>query len=669
MTAIAILEKLLPFTYIDENQNVEFSLWEKLKYGDVIITSVELVLLIIFIGFMFRLSKSYRKDKKQIDTLTNILEKYKVKDISNSYNELKSEIDEKGNFVSKIWKEFDEALIKREDNNGRFVIRNSVDAEYFFNKKSMISHLGSKVFASIPGILLGIGLLGTFTGLYFALVQLDLSNAQTLQESIKVLINMAGIKFAASIWGLFLSVISTLLDKIFEGKLEKKVDDIQILIDQMFVRETAEQNLDSILIQNEQQTQALNTLAESLTEKIANELNATLIPQLSNINTHFENMPQQIATSINATFQKPLEKLSTTVENMGTNQAEKSNEVFETIMKEFLKELKATAGNEGEKMKEVSKQSQEILLSTSQQLQITFKSMQDMLQRQQELSQLRDKKIVQDLEQIKQDQQNMMQNLSVNVTENISSMNQEVSSNITKLVESMNVASSKQQELSNRVEENVINSVNSMLLNIEDSMSKQITLFDTHISDVKSNVDMILQSLKVEVQNIDGALSSASRQLVNLPSYLEKVLQSTDKLVEFGEDLTNSTNNLLTFNDGFVQTQQNLDDFSKNLVLASSELKSADMNLKDTIKVSETLLLDMKNKFGELADNNSDTLDEFSLKVDKYMNDYHSSLANAIQNNVIKQLDNALDTYAQNMGEAITTLSEAIDELREKETK
>lgn len=729
MTFESIILKLAPFTYIDKTQEVQWGLWSDLSDGDKIITSVEILLIVLFTWYMIKLIISWGKDKKQINILANLLEKYRTKikenytdghlDISNEYTELLEEINDSNPKLQRLWKEFDESLIKKSDSD-KFVVRNSIDAEYFFNKKTMISHLGSKLFGSIPGMLLGIGLIGTFFGLYFALIQMDMSDAEKMTDAIEVLINMAGVKFAASIWGLGLSVLFTFVDKSLESGLEEKLTKTQIIIDQIFIRETAEQNLDSILLQNTQQTKALNGLATSLTEKIAAEFNTTLIPKIALMNNHFENMPQHISQAINETFQKPLEKLSSTVENLTTNQAEKSNEALENIIKEFLKELKSAAGDEGEKLKAASSQSQDILLATSEQLQKTFTSMQSMFQEQQTISTLRDNKILEDLNQIKQDQQEMIQNLSTNVTDNISTMNQEVSTNINKLVETMQATSAKQQEVSQQREQEITSSVNSMLSNIEESMSRQIeddnkrnkvvismlqkissenkeliteisstvsgqmnslnsnsqqlfekliSQFDDHIDRVKSSVDSILNNLKTEVQNIDAIMSSASKQLIGLPSHLEKVSQSTDKLLVFSNDLTQSTTKLLQFNSDFISTQENLYKYSQNILSASEELKLADSHIKETLQTSQTLLSDMKNQFGELADKNSDTIDEFGNKVDKFMNDYHKHVEKAIQDNIVHQLDNALSSYAQTMAEAITSLSDAIDELREKEIR
>ena len=226
MTLGELLFKLLPFTSIDDG-TVKFLGWGLLSDSDKIITSIEMFLFFIFIYTTTKLIKSWINDKKQINILSSILTKYKDKDIGLEYNNLVAEIEKSDKNLKHIWNEFNESLIKKETLDGKYIIRNSIDSEYFFNKDTMISHVGLKLYSAIPGILLGIGLLGTFFGLYVALVQLNVSDANQLSESIKILINMAGVKFAASIWGLGLSIVFTSIDKFLEFNLDRKLELIQ----------------------------------------------------------------------------------------------------------------------------------------------------------------------------------------------------------------------------------------------------------------------------------------------------------------------------------------------------------------------------------------------------------------------------------------------------------
>jgi len=148
MTFESIILKLAPFTYIDNTQEVKWGLWSDLSDGDKIITSVEIFLITLFTWYMIKLILSWWKDRQQINILANLLEKYMVKikenskdghlDISNEYVELLEDINDSNSKLQKLWKEFDESLIKKVDGD-KFIVRNSIDAEYFLIKKQWLA--------------------------------------------------------------------------------------------------------------------------------------------------------------------------------------------------------------------------------------------------------------------------------------------------------------------------------------------------------------------------------------------------------------------------------------------------------------------------------------------------------------------------------------------------
>jgi len=147
MTFDSILLKLLPFSYIDlKTQEVHFDLTypcNLLSDGDKIITFVEVLLIFLFVFYFVKLIFSWLKDRRQINILRKLLIKHRKNiqlknpntslDISEEYPELLEEINNSNPRLQKLWKEFDESLIKKTDGE-KFIIRNSIDAEYFFNK-------------------------------------------------------------------------------------------------------------------------------------------------------------------------------------------------------------------------------------------------------------------------------------------------------------------------------------------------------------------------------------------------------------------------------------------------------------------------------------------------------------------------------------------------------
>lgn len=63
---------------------------------------------------------------------------------------------------------------------------------------------GSRFFSSLPGLLVGLGVLATFVGLTIGLSKLKLDSAagvDQLREGISVMIQGAAVAFMASVWG------------------------------------------------------------------------------------------------------------------------------------------------------------------------------------------------------------------------------------------------------------------------------------------------------------------------------------------------------------------------------------------------------------------------------------------------------------------------------------
>ncbi len=283
-------------------QEVGFKLFAGLSSNDKIITLIEVILILIFLIYAIKLFISWFRDKRQMKILHRILEQYTVAvkkknsfghfDISNLYEELVDDVSRSNTKLQQLWKNFDASLIKRVQEN-KLTVTSTEDASCFFNKRTMITHPSYKLFSSIPGMLLLIGVVGAFIGVYFAITSLTSHDMSKLQESLNILTHtigayfaqiqldavairkvmdvvnifenmfttyitnisfsssdikqfqsslnvikdMGGIQFNISILGLILAIILTSKYKLLEINLEKKLDEIQVSIDQIFIRE------------------------------------------------------------------------------------------------------------------------------------------------------------------------------------------------------------------------------------------------------------------------------------------------------------------------------------------------------------------------------------------------------------------------------------------------
>lgn len=104
----------------------------------------------------------------------------------------------------------------------------------------------------------------------------------------------------------------------------------------------------------------------------------------------------------------------------------------------------------------------------------------------------------------------------------------------------------------------------------------------------------------------------------------------------------------------------------ENLKSSINEFNSVNSDFSGTISNTRELLSHINDDFNDLTERNTQTVDKFSKNVDRSLNEFHKEVERAIIGGIIPPLNNSFAEFAQGMSEAILTLSEAIDELRDR---
>lgn len=208
MNSLDIFQKLLPFSGN--------------KPSDGIITIAVIILLTIFIVKILSGAWEYGKKSKQIQNFKNIGDE--------------EHFDEQ---LKNAWNNFQNNLIKNAQGN----IYRIYDANQFFTLNTVFKTVGSAKFSHTSSLLLSIGLLGTFIGLFYGLVQLNLDDAEKLQASMSQLIHASGAKFASSIWGLGLSILFGIYEKWLTNKAQNNLIQLQNTINNLYPSAFSEQSL------------------------------------------------------------------------------------------------------------------------------------------------------------------------------------------------------------------------------------------------------------------------------------------------------------------------------------------------------------------------------------------------------------------------------------------
>lgn len=113
----------------------------------------------------------------------------------------------------------------------------TVDAAEVFRDSALAPKFTrSRLFQAMPGILTGLGVLGTFIGLQLGIGGLDLTDVKNLETSIVPLIKGCVVAFSTSVWGVFSSLLFSGVEKGLQGFAIRNIRDLQTRVDTLFPR-------------------------------------------------------------------------------------------------------------------------------------------------------------------------------------------------------------------------------------------------------------------------------------------------------------------------------------------------------------------------------------------------------------------------------------------------
>ena len=144
---------------------------------------------------------------------------------------------------------------------------NSHAENYFTEQARVDSPLQSNFYKHSPGILTGVGIIGTFTGLIAGLVSFDVSNPERVQAELSQLVQTVGHAFLVSALAITLAMVFTWIEKSVLTGRYRQVEQLQQWLDTLFAPQGGTQFMERL-------TQATEIQA-ALSYKILSQLRAS----------------------------------------------------------------------------------------------------------------------------------------------------------------------------------------------------------------------------------------------------------------------------------------------------------------------------------------------------------------------------------------------------------
>ncbi|MGM0875751.1 MAG: anti-phage ZorAB system protein ZorA [Bacillota bacterium] len=198
----------------------------------------------------------------------------------------------------------------------------------YFTEDLIVQKYGLRKFVeSVPAIFVSFGILGTFLGITAGIQDIDYNApSEEMMDGIKGLLSGMKVAFYSSIAGIFLSLITSFLDRsYFYRTLQNSFYQLRFSLDEAFPIKTDGQLLEELVTYQKDHMEDLKTF-------LADEMVAKMTSGLSDV----------IVNGLNPQFEKNYQIMEQIVHNTSETQSDKLNE----MVKYFVNSLQDLAGEQ-----------------------------------------------------------------------------------------------------------------------------------------------------------------------------------------------------------------------------------------------------------------------------------------------------------------------------------
>lgn len=264
-----------------------------------------------------------------------------------------------------LWSEYAETLHpqKKQDEFGQLKIiryRATAMAEVFFAEQALVeTPLKTAFYKHLPGILTGLGIIGTFSGLIFGLNGFQITDdPKSVRDSLGTLIQAVGHAFIISAIAICLAMLCTWWTNRELTLRYRQVEQLCQLIDSFFDAGAGEEYLARLV-------EASETSATQATQ-----LKDALVTDLKEILTELtERQIREMSSGIGQTFadsmREPMERISKAVEGVSANQGDAVDRMLTNVLSDFSARMEKMFGGQLNGINELLTQTSQAMQATA----------------------------------------------------------------------------------------------------------------------------------------------------------------------------------------------------------------------------------------------------------------------------------------------------------------
>lgn len=274
--------------------------------------------------------------------------------------------------LAHCWQEYRDTLHAQKQLDGMGTLqvvrwRATAMANAFFTEQSLVdTRLHTEFFKHLPGILTGLGIIGTFSGLILGLQGFQVTDdAQVVRNSLATLIQSVGGAFVVSGIAIALAMAATFAEKVVINRRYAQVERLCGLIDSLFDAGAGEEYLQRLVEASETSATQAMQMKESLVTDLKQVLHDVTQQQIAAVTATSAELGARIAASLSEGLKEPLDRISNAVQTVGGNQGEAVNKLLTDVLSSFSERMEQMFGSQMRGMNEVLRQTAQSIQATA----------------------------------------------------------------------------------------------------------------------------------------------------------------------------------------------------------------------------------------------------------------------------------------------------------------
>ena len=218
----------------------------------------------------------------------------------------------------------------------------------------------------MPGLLTGLGIIGTFAGLIGGLINFDVAvDPGKAQEQLRGLVNSVGHAFYISASAIFLAMLFTWIEKTLLTARYRQVEVLRELIDGLFKSGAGEEYLERLVVASETSATQAEHIKDALIADLKEILFTLTQEQIKANASHAGQMSSEVGRAISESLATPMAQISGVVQTMGQSQGDAVNKMLTDVLASFSSQLKDMFGTQMHGMTDLMMRASESMQATA----------------------------------------------------------------------------------------------------------------------------------------------------------------------------------------------------------------------------------------------------------------------------------------------------------------